>query len=101
MKEWKKKNNLRQEINNFLIDWHRYPIDYWWRDKYRVPFGSRRHREMNLIDIAIEYVERVEIQKYINRDNTEPEYEDPNVVRMTQEDIDKDFDELDLSQFNT
>lgn len=98
--ELKKKNSLKEEIKNFLIDWHQFPIDYWWREKYKVPFGSKQHREMNLIDMSIEYTEQVQVQKYLREVDLEPEDRDPRLVSMTQSEIDKDFEELDLSQFN-
>lgn len=93
---------LKDEIKNFLIDWHNFPIDYWWRRRYNVPFGSKQHREMSLIDMSIDYVERVKIESYKNHVEVDEELEkrDERVVEMSQEEIDKDFDKLDLADFN-
>ena len=94
--------SLKDEIKNFLIDWHNFPIDYWWRRRYNVPFGSKKHREMSLIDMSIDYVERVKIESYKNHVEVDEALEkrDERVVEMSQEEIDKDFDKLDLADFN-
>lgn len=100
-RELKPKITLKESINNFLIDWHNFPIDYWWRKKYNVSFGSPQHRSMNLIDMSIEYTEHVQVQKYLQNDESiEVEEQDSNVVHMTQEEIDEDYENLDLSQFD-
>ncbi len=42
----------------FVIRWNNlYRYDYWWRQKYGVPFNSEMHREANQIDILFEYIE--------------------------------------------
>lgn len=97
----RKQITLNESIKNFLIDWHNFPVDYWWRKKYNVPFGSIKHRSMNLIDMSIEYVEQLEMQKYLQGDEAvEEEERDENVVHMTQEEIDEDYENLDLDKFN-
>ena len=55
--ETKRKNNAQEEIDKFIFKWHDFPFDYWWRKKYKIPFGSQAHREMNFIDMYIEYRE--------------------------------------------
>lgn len=100
---------LKKKVNNFLFNWCQFPIDYWWRKKYKIPFGSSQHREMNFIDMFIEYQEEIEIQKSINKeegweDEVENEALDLNtkneVVKISQEEIDEDFENLDLEQFD-
>lgn len=103
-----KKETLKEKVNNFIFDWHRFPIDFWWREKYKIPFGSIQHREMNFIDMLIEYQEELLLNKILN--NFEEENEDESlglvdetekkVVKLSSEEIDKDFEDLDLEQFN-
>lgn len=101
---------MNKAIKNFLIDWNKFPIDYWWRHKHNVAFNSTAHREMSWIDMAIEYREDIEITKELEgRDREEEEMQEryfgigkkgENVVKMTQAEIDEDYDNLDLSKFS-
>ena len=95
-------SKIKLKINNF-------PIDYWWRKKYKVPFGSKAHREMNFIDMLIEYQEDLMVIK-----STEDTYEDEmeneelglndnsakRTVPLTNKEIDEDYNSLDLEQFD-
>lgn len=112
MAETKLKRELKLEkrVDNFLSSWHQFPIDYWWRKRYHVPFGSSQHREMNFIDMYIEFQEEVAINRAINHtdyDEDEAENEalglvstNKKVVKVTEKEIDEDFEKLDLSQFD-
>lgn len=102
-------SKIKLKINNFLFQWHDFPIDYWWRKKYKVPFGSKVHREMNFIDMLIEYQEDLMVIK-----STEDTYEDEmeneelglndnsakRTVPLTNKEIDEDYNSLDLEQFD-
>lgn len=106
----KRELTLKKRVDNFLFSWHQFPIDYWWRKKYNVPFGSPQHREMSFIDMFIEYQEEIELTKALTQpeiDEDEAENEalglvDSNkkVVKVTEKEIDEDFANLDLSQFD-
>lgn len=111
MAETKLKRELKLEkrVDNFLSSWHQFPIDYWWRKRYHVSFGSPQHREMNFIDMYIEFQEEVAINRAINHTDYDDEAEnealglvDANkkVVKVTGKEIDEDFEKLDLSQFD-
>lgn len=104
---------LNERISLFVVEWTKFPIDLWWRKKYNIPFGSKAHREMNFIDMAIEYQETLQLNKIANGISIEPEYQeeeefidsqlqesDKKIVNMTQTEIDKDYDEIDLENFN-
>lgn len=42
----------------FIVAWDRtYQYDFWWRQKYKIPFNSEAHREASQIFIAMEYWE--------------------------------------------
>lgn len=109
--ETKKKNNAQEEIDKFIFKWHDFPFDYWWRKKYKIPFGSQAHREMNFIDMYIEYREEFLLNKAIEEyDKSVSDREDEElglkdgsekrVIKMTKQEIDDDFENLDLSQFD-
>lgn len=105
-------NEPKKDIDNFVFDWHNFPLDYWWRKKYNVPFGSQQHRDMNFIDMLIEYREEIVInefkkeyrQKQEEQDNRDlglaEEISNKKVIQLSQEQIDDDYDNLDLSQFD-
>jgi hypothetical protein len=92
-----KKNSVREEVDHFIFKWHEFPIDYWWRKKYNVPFGSRRHREMSFIDMLIEWREDLIMNKSIEE---EKQTVDENVVQMTAEEIDDAYENLNLEDFD-
>ena len=99
---------IRQKADKFLESWHSFPIDFWWRKKYNVPFGSKQHREMNFIDMLIEYQEDLNISKKISKSNDVSDedyesvgyYESDGGETMSQAEIDKDFEDLKLSEFD-
>ena len=101
-----KVNVLKTEISNFLTEWHNdFILDYWWRKKHGVAFGSAAHREMNFIDMLIEYQEEV-IIKCAQLKAQRKEEEDwlgkerlENMVQMTQSEIDDDYENLDLENY--
>ena len=69
--------------------------------EHNVPFGSSAHREMNFIDMLIEYQEEIEIKRMRIQAMRKEEEESmgdeaENVVHMTQQEIDDEYDKLDL-----
>jgi len=93
----KKISDLRKEVINFLSTWHNnFILDYWWRKKYNVPFGSEQHRNMNFIDMLIEYQEEIEIKKRCEeKSDTEEEGE-----IVSKEELKEDYDNLNLEDYN-
>lgn len=94
-------NNLQDEVKRFIFEWHHFPLDCWWRKKYNIPFGSRKHREMNFIDMYIEYQEGLLLieEKYDDTDNYDTEINE-KIVPMSKQEIDDDYDNLDLTNFD-
>ena len=101
-----KVSELRKEVNNFLVKWHNdFILDYWWRKKHDVAFGSSVHREMNFIDMLIEYQEEVAIrsaqlkaqrkeeEEWLGKERLE------NMVEMSQEEIDEDYENIDIENY--
>lgn len=95
-----KKNSVNEEVDHFIFRWHEFPIDYWWRKKYNVPFGSSRHREMNFIDMFIEWREDLIMNKSIENKEDNDYERDENVVKMTDEEIDDAYENLNLEEFD-
>lgn len=101
-----KVNALRTEVSNFLTRWHNdFILDYWWRKKHDVAFGSAAHREMNFIDMFIEYQEEV-IIKRAQLNEQRKEEEDwlgkerlENMVQMSQQEIDDDYENIDIENY--
>ena len=107
------KRHLESSVDRFIFQWHDFPFDYWWRKKYHVPFGSAAHREMSFIDMYIEYREDLMISRSLEQISAEsdgwtPEDEEAlglsdksgKVVQMSQEEIEEDYENLDLENFN-
>ena len=101
-----KANVLRTEVSNFLTRWHNdFILDYWWRKKHDIAFGSAAHREMNFIDMFIEYQEEVIIKRaQLNEQRKEEEdwlgkerFE--NMVQMSQQEIDDDYENIDIENY--
>lgn len=112
METKEKASQLRNSVDRFIFNWHDFPFDFWWRNKYHIPFGSAAHREMSFIDMYIEWREDLLINKSYNQADddgwTEEDEralglkgkEEPKVVKMTQEQIEEDYDNLDLESFD-
>lgn len=101
-----RKNNLKEQVHAFIVNWNKqWPIDYWWRKKYNVPFGSETHRKANFIQMYYEYYEEKILRKwYSNEKDEENEstlYETKQGKKMSAQEIDRDFDNIDLSRYNT
>ena len=47
-----------ESLQDFVKRWnYLYPVDRWWRDKYKVAFNSKKHRKTRMIDMRIDYEE--------------------------------------------
>ena len=51
-------NNQKDEIKQEVLKWNnRFPIDFWWRRKHKIPFMSEIHRKTSLLAQVFEYYE--------------------------------------------
>lgn len=105
----------RFNLSEFIKQWNnKHPYDHWWRKKYNVPFGSKLHKEQNHIDMVIEYKEDLYFKR-LNESSVVEEFkaEDRSlistIVALKQEKLlskqnrtvtDKEFNDIDISQFN-
>lgn len=92
---------LRETILKWNNSWH---YDFWWRQKYSVSFNSSQHRDVNQIDIKIEYLEfKMAEQAYLDaRKNGEDAEEMKKTGQWIKErtNISQDvFEKIDISQF--
>lgn len=99
------------EVRQFVIDWNnRYPIDKWWRDKHGVAFGSKKHREQNILDMRIEFEEDLlfaESEYEAQRASLKKDLYTPGKGQwlrkrkpkmQTQDEIERDFNNLDIDK---
>jgi len=107
-----RKNKLREEVSVYIINWNRqYPIDYWWRKKYNIAFGSEEHRQATFIQMYLDFEEEKRMKVIIQKLKEQPEEDEFDFEnqfnksgvgkKMSQEQIDDDFDNIDLSRYNT
>lgn len=92
----------------FVIEWNnKHPIDYWWRQKYSIPFNSKQHRQASLIDMKFEWEEDQVYKELQNRKEKEEKlkqsYEEYGFLSPTQqgeEDDEQLFNDLDLDNLD-
>ena len=100
-----KAQETQNSVDRFLFNWHDFPFDYWWRKKYHIPFGSSAHREMSFIDMYIEWREDMIVNRSLEQAEQQEEEElgmssaSTNVVKMSQQEIEDDYENLDLEKF--
>lgn len=106
VKTMDKPQETQNSVDRFLFNWHDFPFDYWWRKKYNIPFGSSAHREMSFIDMYIEWREDMIVNRSLEQAEQQEEEElgmspaPSNVVKMSQQEIEDDYENLDLEKFN-
>lgn len=103
MKLTNPETSLRKEVHNFIIDWNnKFPIDRWWRIKHNIAFGSVDHRNANFIQMFLEYEEDEMIRKLSDRSDSQEtsEFDLGDGEKMSQSEIDEEFDNLDIDKFN-
>lgn len=109
------KKTYKLSIKDFIEQWNgKYPYDRWWRKKYNIPFGSKIHKETSHIDMAIEYKEDIYFKLLNDRKDFDELKTDKRsliseIVALKQrnsnrapskEEVDKDFNDLNLSDFD-
>lgn len=64
-----------EKIRIFVHWWNStYPIDYWWRTKHSVPFGSKAHNDQNILDMRIEFEEDRLVEEQSNKALSKKKY---------------------------
>ena len=101
-----------EEISSFVLQWNiQYPIDRWFRQKHKIPFGSPQHRVLSFIDMRFEWEEDLlffkneQTQKYVpNKGDwmkvTPIVDEDADLTEAEKlEKYKREFAEMDLDQY--
>ena len=89
------KLKLRKDI----IDWNsKFPIDYIWRKKYGVAFGSPEHRQMSFIDMLFDIEEEI-FMRNLSSSNKE-RGDDSLIPNMTSDKVDELFDDIDITNLD-
>ena len=98
------------DIDKFIQDWNfKYPYDRWWRKKYNVPFGSEIHRNASFIEMSFEYKEDMFYYKLKQKEEEDEDFkeivgentnQDKKVIKMSKKDLDNEFADLKLDDFN-
>ncbi len=96
--ENERKGGLRDDI----IDWdNKHPIDFLWRRKYNVLFGSEEHLRMDFVTMLYQLIENYEVQKAQQTDVDKDEFfMEEGYVKMSQDEVDDEFDKIDLDEEN-
>lgn len=100
-----------QDLKDFVINWNtNFPIDRWWRQKYKVAFNSPEHRKISFLDIRIEWEEDILFEKIrkgdkytLNSGNFMKEnrnLKDEKPETELQNEFEQEFKNMDLSQFD-
>lgn len=51
-------------IRRSIVSWsNTFPLDKWWRNRYKIPYGSELHRKQSQIDIYLEWQEEILFQQ--------------------------------------
>ena len=96
-------------MRGYIKAWNmHYPIDYWWRKKHNVPFGSVKHLQHNFVDMKYEFLEDVMYRDLRKKDDLSDSYNPGTgnwlkrrkVKQMSKTEVDKAFEDLDLRQIN-
>lgn len=96
--------DFQKDLKKFVISWNNhFPLDKWWRERYRIPFGSPAHLEANQTDILFEYLEQ---EAYAERDLSAMEEVKRkallekgiwiNKVEVPEDNIDEMFDKIEF-----
>ena len=106
----------QKHLRDFIAEWNlQYPYDRYWRKKYNVAFGSKQHREMDFLSMAVDLLEDkmfAEIEEK-EADLSDLDFYDSvvdserndqtkksQIIKQTKKEIDEDFDNLDLNEYN-
>lgn len=98
----KQNNKLRDEIRGFVIKWNNdFPIDRWWREKHNVAFGSKFHKEVDFIQMFLEYEEDLMVSNLSNSNTEETsDFFSDQGKKLSTKQIDEAFDEFDFNDLN-
>ena len=101
--------SLKKNLELFIKEWNiKFPYDRLWRQKYKIPFGSKDHLEADQIDIYLDMIEDQYIESlrldYVSRKERKAEYLKTGIIlkeeKMSQEEEDKIYNKLKFPEPN-
>jgi hypothetical protein len=93
-------------IRSKVYEWNsKYPIDFIWRRKYKVPFGSKKLKSMDFLSMLFDLLEEHEINRITVINIEERQNKTSNVDqfdnnKMSSKEVDDAFDNVDLEDYN-
>ena len=106
-----------KNLRELVVKWNSmFPLDMWYRDRYKIAFNSEDHKKLSLIDMFFEYYEYYtyqykprklkEIEAKKEKEQAENYFKDSEYIRgkgnfmkvyiPTKKDIDRMFEEFDI-----
>lgn len=94
-------------IRQFVVYWNTtYPIDFWWRNKHKIPFGSEAHKAQNVLDMRIEFEEDLLVKeqelsaigKKYSKGRGDWLEKRPDAIELSEERAEDIFENLNISQ---
>lgn len=56
------------KIKEFIFNWNNaFPLDRIYREKYKIPFNSKKHRKLCQIDIVIDLLEDILFREHLQK----------------------------------
>jgi hypothetical protein len=107
--------SFREKIQDDILHrMRKHPVDLAWRKKYNIPYGSPQHLCMSRLDMFIDLEEDRLLKEMLEENDTvrEEEFgsvdeslynsgdEKKQILRISKKDVDTEYDNLDLTQFN-
>lgn len=96
-----------QSLREKLAEWNnKYPYDLAWRYNNDIKFGSEEHKSMDFISMLFSLIQEKEIHEFLNKEEEVLDedgkqlFESKDIVKMSKEEINEEFDNLDLTAFN-
>lgn len=87
---------------SFLVEWNSdFPLDRWWRQKYKIPFNSESHKSMSPKDMLLDFLEDSLYKKVVEELNKEKTEYKPGEKSFLKEQTldDQDFEDINLTDF--
>lgn len=86
-----------KSIKDFVLHWdNALPFDLWWRKKHNIAFNSSAHKEVSFFDQVFEYKEHLMLKRDLETDEFT---KDEMKYNMSQKEIDEEFENLDLKDY--
>jgi hypothetical protein len=65
---------IKNKVKGSIIDWNnRFPLDRWWRKKYKVSYLSEEHRKSIFFNQYFEYLEEETFNEHLRKVQLEDE----------------------------